>query len=84
MRYGAANSRRLLVRAVKALDEFKDAVTVIGAHAVHLWVERVWGPRGAGCDPAPARGEQLGRPLRPRRDHRGHRRLARQVRACRR
>ncbi|MDR1767205.1 MAG: hypothetical protein LBR32_02030, partial [Propionibacteriaceae bacterium] len=44
MLHGAVASRRLLVRAVKALEEFKDAVTVIGAHAVHVWVEQAWGP----------------------------------------
>jgi hypothetical protein len=44
MRHGAANSRRLLVHTIDALNDFNDAVTVIGAHAVHFWVERAWGP----------------------------------------
>jgi len=43
MRYGAANSRRLLIHTIQALGPFKDAVTVIGAHAVHVWVEKTWG-----------------------------------------
>lgn len=34
MRYGAAKSRRLLVRTVVALDEFRSAVTVIGGDVV--------------------------------------------------
>jgi hypothetical protein len=46
MQCGAANSRRLLVHTIKALKEFKEAVTVIGAHAVHIWVEQAWGPTG--------------------------------------
>jgi len=44
MQYGAANSRRLLIHTIQALGPFKDAVTVIGAHAVHVWVEKAWGP----------------------------------------
>jgi len=44
MQYGAANSCRLLVHTIQALGPFKDAVTVIGAHAVHVWVEKAWGP----------------------------------------
>jgi hypothetical protein len=43
-RYGAAQSRRLLVDAISALDAFADAVTVVGAHAVHVWVQEAWGP----------------------------------------
>ncbi|MDR1186579.1 MAG: hypothetical protein LBK95_03855 [Bifidobacteriaceae bacterium] len=44
MDYGAARSRRLLIDAAKALSSFGDAVTVIGAHAVHVWAEEAWGP----------------------------------------
>ena len=43
-RYGAANSRRLLIHTVRALGPFRDGITVIGAHAVHVWVEKAWGP----------------------------------------
>jgi hypothetical protein len=44
MRYGAARSRRLLIDSLKALADFQDALTVVGAHAVHVWVEKAWGP----------------------------------------
>jgi len=43
MQYGAANSRRLLVDTVQALTPFQDAVTVVGAHAIHIWIEQTWG-----------------------------------------
>ncbi|MDR1184436.1 MAG: hypothetical protein LBK67_06525, partial [Coriobacteriales bacterium] len=43
IRYGAARSRRLLIEAIRALGDFKKAITVIGAHAVHAWVEDAWG-----------------------------------------
>ncbi|MCL1923943.1 MAG: hypothetical protein FWG15_08870 [Propionibacteriaceae bacterium] len=43
MRFGAARSRRLLVDTVRALGPFSEATTVIGAHAVHVWVEKAWG-----------------------------------------
>lgn len=42
-RYGAAASRRLLIDTIHALAEFGPSVTVVGAHAVHVWVERAWG-----------------------------------------
>lgn len=42
-RYGAARSRRLLIETVVALEAFQDAVTVVGAHAVHVWVQSAWG-----------------------------------------
>ncbi|ACZ31890.1 hypothetical protein Xcel_2877 [Xylanimonas cellulosilytica DSM 15894] len=42
-RYGAARSRRLLLEAIAALDEFEAAITVVGAHAVHVWVQAAWG-----------------------------------------
>ena len=44
MAFGAANSRRLLIHSVQALSPFGNAVTVVGAHAVHVWVEQAWGP----------------------------------------
>ena len=43
MRYGVVHSRRLLIDTIRALNEFADAVTVIGAHAVHVWVQDAWG-----------------------------------------
>lgn len=43
-RYGAAASRRLLINTIKALQEFAQSATVVGAHAVHVWVEQAWGP----------------------------------------
>lgn len=42
-RYGAERSRRLLIEAILALQEHADAVTVVGAHAVHVWVQKKWG-----------------------------------------
>ena len=35
-RLGVHQSRRLLIDTLRALDEFADAVTVVGAHAVHV------------------------------------------------
>jgi hypothetical protein len=43
-RYGAIRSRRLLVTTIKALGDHASALTVIGAHAVHVWVQDKWGP----------------------------------------
>jgi len=43
-RLGVHQSRRLLIDTLRALDEFADAVTVVGAHAVHVWVQDSWGP----------------------------------------
>ena len=43
-RYGAARSRRLLIDTIDALGPFAGSVTVIGAHAVHVWVQEAWGP----------------------------------------
>ncbi len=43
-RYGAARSRRLLIETIEALGPFASSVTVIGAHAVHVWVQQAWGP----------------------------------------
>jgi len=43
IRYGAIRSRRMLIDAVNALSPFKDAITVVGAHAVHEWVKEAWG-----------------------------------------
>jgi hypothetical protein len=44
IRYGAMRSRRLLIDAIIALAPFKNAITVVGAHAVHVWVQNAWGP----------------------------------------
>lgn len=43
-RYGAERSRRLLLTTILALGDHADAVTVVGAHAVHVWVQKTWGP----------------------------------------
>ncbi|QTX03476.1 hypothetical protein [Agromyces archimandritae] len=43
-RHGAQASRRLLVRTIRALEPFADSLTVVGAHAVHVWVQQQWGP----------------------------------------
>lgn len=43
-RYGAERSRRLLITTILALGDHADAVTVVGAHAVHVWVQKKWGP----------------------------------------
>jgi hypothetical protein len=44
IQYGVFSSRRLLIKTIQALEPFEDAVTVIGAHAVHLWLTKAWGP----------------------------------------
>jgi hypothetical protein len=44
IRFGAIRSRRLLLESIKALEQFIDAITVIGAHAVHVWAQEAWGP----------------------------------------
>ncbi|MDR1184507.1 MAG: hypothetical protein LBK67_06890 [Coriobacteriales bacterium] len=44
IRYGAAHSRRLLIETARALSVFQNAITVIGAHAIHAWVQNAWGP----------------------------------------
>jgi len=36
-------SRRLLIDTIRALTDFIDAITVVGAHAVHMWVQDVLG-----------------------------------------
>lgn len=43
-RYGAERSRRLLITTIIALGPYTDALTIVGAHAVHLWVQKKWGP----------------------------------------
>jgi hypothetical protein len=43
-RYGAERSRRLLITTIVALGGHADAMTVLGAHAVHVWVQKKWGP----------------------------------------
>lgn len=43
-RYGAERSRRLLITTIVALGEHANAMTVVGAHAVHVWVQKKWGP----------------------------------------
>ena len=42
--FGALNSRRLLIETLYAVKPFHEALTVIGAHAVHVWVQDAWGP----------------------------------------
>jgi len=42
--YGVQSSRRLLIDTIRALADFSDAITVIGAHAVHVWVQDILGP----------------------------------------
>jgi len=42
--FGVHQSRRLLIDTLRALSGFADAVTVIGAHPVHVWVQDAWGP----------------------------------------
>jgi hypothetical protein len=44
IRSGATNSRHLLIKAVNALSVLEKAITIVGAHAVHVWVQNVWGP----------------------------------------
>jgi len=34
--YGVQSSRRLLIDTIRALADFGDAITVVGAHAVHV------------------------------------------------
>ncbi|MDR1189742.1 MAG: hypothetical protein LBK95_20195 [Bifidobacteriaceae bacterium] len=41
--YGVRKSRRLLIDTMRALSEFGEAVTVVGAHAVHEWVQAASG-----------------------------------------
>lgn len=43
-RYGAEQSRRLLITTIQALGDHAKAMTVVGAHAVHVWVQKKWGP----------------------------------------
>ena len=43
-RFGVQQSRRLLIDTLQALAAFDDAITVVGAHAVHVWVQDAWGP----------------------------------------
>ena len=42
--YGVQSSRKLLIDTIRALADFCDAITVIGAHAVHFWVVDALGP----------------------------------------
>jgi len=42
--YGVQSSRKLLIDTIRALADFGDAMTVVGAHAVHVWVQDVLGP----------------------------------------
>ena len=42
--YGVQSSRRLLIDTIRALAEFGGAITVVGAHAVHVWAQDVLGP----------------------------------------
>jgi hypothetical protein len=42
--YGVQQSRRLLIDTIKALADFADGITVVGAHAVHVWVQDTLGP----------------------------------------
>lgn len=41
--YGVRRSRRLIIETTRALGEHAGAVTVVGAHAVHVWVQDKWG-----------------------------------------
>jgi hypothetical protein len=34
----------MLVDTLRALADFDEAITVVGAHAVHVWVQGAWGP----------------------------------------
>ena len=43
-RYGVQRSRRLLIDTLRTLANSRDAITVVGAHAVHVWVQDAWGP----------------------------------------
>jgi len=42
--YGVQSSRRLLIDTIRALAGFGDAITVVGAHAVHVWAQDMLGP----------------------------------------
>jgi hypothetical protein len=42
--YGVRRSRRLLIDTIRALSDFSDGLTVVGAHAVHVWVQDALGP----------------------------------------
>jgi hypothetical protein len=41
--FGVQQSRRLLIDTIRALSDFSDSLTVIGAHAVHVWVQETLG-----------------------------------------
>lgn len=41
--YGVQKSRRLIIDTTRALGVHAEAVTVVGAHAVHVWVQTKWG-----------------------------------------
>jgi hypothetical protein len=41
--YGVYNSRRLLIQTIQALQPFQNALTIVGAHAVHVWATDAWG-----------------------------------------
>ena len=42
--FGVQQSRRLLIDTIRALADFSDGITVVGAHAVHVWVQNALGP----------------------------------------
>ena len=42
--FGVQSSRKLLIDTIRALADFGDAITVVGAHAVHVWAQDVLGP----------------------------------------
>ena len=42
--FDVQRSRRLLIDTVRALGSFGDGITVIGAHAVHVWAQDTLGP----------------------------------------
>ena len=42
--FGMQQSRRLLIDTLRALVGFDDGITVVGAHAVHVWVQDTFGP----------------------------------------
>jgi hypothetical protein len=41
--FGVQQSRRLLIDTIRAFSAFADGLTVIGAHAVHVWVKDALG-----------------------------------------
>lgn len=41
--YGVVHSRNLIIATTRALGSHADAVTVVGAHAVHAWARTKWG-----------------------------------------